>query len=734
AIACPAIQNSERNDSEHLRAELLTGVREIASPGVPGAFCVFGDAFVVAAGNAGAGAMAPVVAAANCGKGRIVAFGHGGYFESAGVADTGTLLSNAIRFAARNRSSAPEKLKIGILENKKICNDMKAFGYNIKNIAGEPLAESLAALDAFIVDPFNASDADVQVIQQYVENGGGLLVTGLGWGWLQLHPGKTLENYAANKLLAKAGILYSDETVSPNAGKLISTKEPLSELLQASRALDALLAAERNDSKPLAKNQTTQASFTLALAARTLLSKDTILRPRIAELLKSRGSAAAPSPAKPLTTKNALDRVLLIFEMREAENLPPRDVRAHASASAFPGSVPGEAPIVSKTISIDTNIRTWHSTGLYAKPGAIITIEPTMPQGAGNVKDLKIQIGCHTDDISAHAEWKRVPEIVRSFNLNEGKNEFASPFGGLIYIDSRAKAGLGSVKLQISGAVEAPYFKLGETTIAEWKANIRNRPAPWAELETSNIILTIPSSDIRALDDPEALMKFWDTIADGAAELYGVPKKRARAERFVTDVQISAGYMHSGYPIMTHLDAGPLLTNLERLKSSDAWGPYHELGHNHQEGDWTFAGTGEVTNNIYTVYAIETIAGANVNDGDRSPAKRSERIKKYIDGGRKFETWKSEPFLALDMYLQIKDAFGWDVYKKIFAEYRTLKRHERPKNDDEKRDQWMLRLSKTVNKNLGPFFDAWGVPVSEEAKKKISGLDAWMPDGFPALK
>lgn len=77
-LACLAFQIPEGTHSEPLRAELVNGVREIASPGVPGAFCVFGDAFVVAAGKAGNGSMAPVIAAAEYGKGRIVAFGHGG--------------------------------------------------------------------------------------------------------------------------------------------------------------------------------------------------------------------------------------------------------------------------------------------------------------------------------------------------------------------------------------------------------------------------------------------------------------------------------------------------------------------------------------------------------------------------------------------------------------------------------------------------------------------------------
>ena len=40
----------------------------------------------------------------------------------------------------------------------------------------------------------------------------------------------------------------------------------------------------------------------------------------------------------------------------------------------------------------------------------------------------------------------------------------------------------------------------------------------------------------------------------------------------------------------------------------------------------------------------------------------------------------------------------------------VLSDHERPKSDDEKRDQWLVRFSRQVGRNLGPFFEAWGVP------------------------
>jgi len=102
----------------------------------------------------------------------------------------------------------------------------------------------------------------------------------------------------------------------------------------------------------------------------------------------------------------------------------------------------------------------------------------------------------------------------------------------------------------------------------------------------------------------------------------------------------------------------------------------------------------------------------------------------YFKAGAPFDQWKRKPFLALRMYIQIERAFGWEPFKRVFAEYRTLPKAERPRSDDEKRDQWMVRLSRSVGRNLGPFFETWGVPTSDAARASITDLPGWMPEGF----
>jgi hypothetical protein len=38
-----------------------------------------------------------------------------------------------------------------------------------------------------------------------------------------------------------------------------------------------------------------------------------------------------------------------------------------------------------------------------------------------------------------------------------------------------------------------------------------------------------------------------------------------------------------------------------------------------------------------------------------------------------------------------------------------------------------VQFSRATGKNLGPFFQAWGVPTSAGARASIEKLPAWMP-------
>jgi hypothetical protein len=313
--------------------------------------------------------------------------------------------------------------------------------------------------------------------------------------------------------------------------------------------------------------------------------------------------------------------------------------------------------------------------------------------------------------------------------LDKPVTQVVNPFGGHVYVVVPRNAPVKAVSVEIAGAVEAPYYVFGKTTDEQWKQS-RQAPGPWAEFASDRVIITVPSYLVRELDDPKEVMEFWNGVLDACAELVGLVQ-RIRPERITADRQIAAGFMHSGYPIMIPTVAERGLTDLAYLKERGSkWGCFHEFGHNHQSGDWTFSGSGEVTVNLFTLYCYNKMYNFPIGETRREmqPEERKAAKARHIAVGAPFAQWRSDPFLALTMYVELIEEFGWDVFKTVFVEYRDLPANERPRNDSEKRDQWMTRFSKTVGKNLGPFFDQWGVPVSQVAKDSIADLPVWLPE------
>lgn len=85
------------------------------------------------------------------------------------------------------------------------------------------------------------------------------------------------------------------------------------------------------------------------------------------------------------------------------------------------------------------------------------------------------------------------------------------------------------------------YLFPGKTSLEDWKNCIQESPAPWGELATDNIILTVQTASLRALEDPEPVLRLWDEMMHAIAQLAARPFPFCCPERIVADVQISAG-------------------------------------------------------------------------------------------------------------------------------------------------------------------------------------------------
>lgn len=452
-----------------------------------------------------------------------------------------------------------------------------------------------------------------------------------------------------------------------------------------------------------------------------------------------------------------LDRIALTWDNHVEMNRPPEEVRKSPAADRFPGKVGRDVKRVGRTVTVDLNRPFWHSTGLYAPPGEPVTLEvPEELAGRG----LRVQVGCHTDTLYHLERLLRSPEIAKEFGIEAARTTVANPFGGLIYIVVPARyegkeihtpayggpasfhwvdpivAEPAPVKVRITGAVEAPRYVKGVTSLREWK-KARRIEVPFAELAGDLMVMQVPAADVRELDKPDEVVEFWDEVMRHQADLAGWEGELIPMY-FTLDRQISAGGGHSGYPIMAYADWSGSLLKIAEVREKGTWGPYHELGHNHQWSDgWTFQGQGEVTVNLFSLYCNMKMSGWKIGLNDTEPTDDWLRVtsrKYHLEALRKVFSrdpkvpgkWdEADVAQRLLFHVQLIDAFGWEPVKKVIRSYRENPGY--PSSEERRGGEYMVRFSRAVGRNLHPFFRGWGIAMPEGIEEQVKDMPAWLP-------
>ncbi len=447
-------------------------------------------------------------------------------------------------------------------------------------------------------------------------------------------------------------------------------------------------------------------------------------------------AVSSPSEDEPLRKNDDPVRARWVeLQVRLAQKAPADELPELPNAAEFPGDA-DDARQVIRQISVDgnylgRNVRyrfsnptaaVWRSTGLYAQPGTPVTIEFEQPVGPG----MSVLVGCHTDQLWAKDEWTRYPVITRTWPVREQRVVVGNAFGGPIYIRFAPGSELGRMTATVTGAIEMPLYRSGETDERRWRAEIRSLPAPWAELAGRSLIVTVPSQLIRELDNPQPIVDFWDAVMDLAADLAGIARDRKRIERFVVDRQLSGGWMHSGYPLMAHLESAADFVEIDRIREEGAWGPFHEVGHNHQLFDWVLPGSVESSVNLWSVFIGEQLLqlDRSMAHEQLTPDQRAARLTSYVDSGAPFASWTV--WTALETYLQLQSAFGWQFYQDLFVDYLDIPNSDAPTEDADRIDEWLVRSSQRAGVNLAPFYESWGFAISARVSDAVSDLPEWL--------
>ncbi|OXA40653.1 TRPM8 channel-associated factor 3 [Folsomia candida] len=133
----------------------------------------------------------------------------------------------------------------------------------------------------------------------------------------------------------------------------------------------------------------------------------------------------------------------------------------------------------------------------------------------------------------------------------------------------------------------------------------------------------------------------------------------------------------------------------------------------------------EVTCNIFSMYVMNQFLGHPMPDTRPHillPENLRRYITQYISDGINYPNFQRDFDRGLIFYYQLERIFGWAAYKEVFQRYRDLPGDELPRNDDEKRDTWLIIFSTVVQRSISELMKSWGIPVSAAAEDQVAHL------------
>ncbi|MDK7491456.1 M60 family metallopeptidase [Bacillus paranthracis] len=376
--------------------------------------------------------------------------------------------------------------------------------------------------------------------------------------------------------------------------------------------------------------------------------------------------------------------------------------------------VPGKGDVTEERdrLKVDWELAANEPTGIYAKPNEEMKIK------IKGDKSIKAFIGTHAYD----------EEDPKEFDLTPGENVISSPVGGILYFYNPNNQ--GDITAEVTnGGSHFPLFILGKHTKKDWDEMLKKYENPYAvELRGERSLITSSYDavqDYMKNTDPTELLKLHDQIirienkiSGLSEESVGVAKAPKHYVQFVENRYPEEGDWMNAYYYRTSYvkNAMKYVLDSKELKT-DGWGPWHEVGHLHQQAPWEWEDLGEVTVNIYSL-AVQT------KFGHQTRLEEEERYKAaFAYLGQTDAQEKMDEFEKLVMFWQLHLAYGDQFYPKLHQMYRMLQNTEMPKSDEEKKQLFIYMTSKLAGQNLTPFFEKWGLTPNDDTRDKIEKLN-----------
>ncbi|POY38600.1 hypothetical protein C3K47_04180 [Solitalea longa] len=377
-------------------------------------------------------------------------------------------------------------------------------------------------------------------------------------------------------------------------------------------------------------------------------------------------------------------------------------------------------------------------TGFYLPPNGTVKLNVKQVTGTNLPK---LMIGTYSRYLASGIYGggsSDIPEV----QLKEGENIISDTKGngGLLYIRYSSFAPNSTAKVSfISGFKPVPFYVKGKTTHAEWLKMLSTlNNVPDVQLVGGSVIVV--SSLAKAIEykneDQDAVLTKLDQMRQLENAISGLdgssPENEPSPLRILMTQHDDPNAFMYAFLYRTAFAAAEMDKILTvKGVGTDGWGPWHEIGHLHQQHAWRWSALGEVTVNIYSLAVQRSFTpGENRLVAEKSwnlaatylaLPEADKDFNAYTNGkdalGNDIYVAKSplkDVFARLCMFEQLRKAYGDKFYPDLHKWFRKYKVGMR--DDDDRIKYFMMAACKVSGKDLTDFFKKWGLKCSTPSR------------------
>lgn len=490
----------------------------------------------------------PVVSAAFYGSGRVICFPHGSIvYDIQDHGQTAVFFNHALSWIAHQNTTMTPILLLGFSPDlsSQATSILHSYGFFVEvcNKIQKINTYRIILVPSSFVCP---SDENYSKLVQFVENGGGLAVFYLP----SAEDEETMTlNFPINRLLSKFGLSYTFCSITAN-GEPISIEKNFQVVYPhhfekiAHKVINQLKSPIDEIQETKLDNQVTTLRYNIIVCDEQEYDQMLEIYTACLEFLK-----ANEYFENQLFHPNNVQIIIILLLQDIIPRMPIDQILPAQGYEIFPG-ICDETQMSNFSLELDILDETWISTGLYLPAGivAIVKTETAHP-------NLHIQVGAHHETLlQKPVPWKRLPSIITAYPLISTETKISSPFGGPVYITaSEPLEETIRVKFEFHNFTLYPRRVKGDPSI--WELT-QDKKVPFGEVELDNIILTMPSDEIRNINF-DLFSKVIDSLSSKVADFMCYPI--TRKFRIVFDIDLADSGASFGYPIVLLINEIPAM-------------------------------------------------------------------------------------------------------------------------------------------------------------------------------